>query len=254
MYLIVQMHFMHALRSGAVVRLAVRYAPTAVLRWIVEQGGAVNGVGVDRPSALAFAVLNKNASKVAVLLAAGADVHTTGYPQDTPLLCLCPNWNLYPVYDEDPQAVPADISIVGLLLDAGADVNARNSASQTLLCRIIQKRKVDTFEPIIYMLLDAGGDALTDHLPYAINLLSTHIPRPGLADMLLGVIAYQAHLAQYIVPMIEQPNRRIAISQAILTLRKPEVLVHAHAAMRRQAWSRRRGAVVSWHVLAHESE
>jgi hypothetical protein len=252
MCLIVGMHFLHVLRSGDAARFAVRYAPTAVLQWLIEQGGAVNGEGPDDPSALALAVLNRNTSKVAILLAAGADVHARGTKWYTPLLCACP----HSVDDRGVDASPeVYTSIVGMLIDAGADVNTRTLYSATFLKKICSNsalNALDHYEPIIHMLLDAGADALANNLLTTLHLISTHIPRPRLVDMLLGVIAYQAHLAQHVVPMIEQPNRRIAISHAMTTLREPEVLVHAHAAMRRQAWSRRRGAVVAWHVMANE--
>jgi hypothetical protein len=239
--LLVRIHLIHALRRGAIVRFTVRYAPTPVLRWIVEQGGAVNGEGPDEPSALALAVLQRNASAVAILLSAGADVHARCYRRQTPLLCVCPADSYF------QELSPAVMSIVKMLLDAGADVNACDSPSQTLLFNISQQPHLDRNEPIIHMLLDAGADALYEHLPYAIHLRNTRDLRLHTADMLMGVIAYQAHLAQHVLPMDE-----LLISKTARIFRKPELLVHAHAAMRRQAWSRRRRAVVARHVQTNE--
>jgi hypothetical protein len=151
-----------------------------------------------------------------------------------------------------------DTSVVEMLLDARANLHASNCYKHTLLGTVLLQKDVDTFEPMIHLLLDAGGDTLINELPHVIRWLSTRNvnsnPRPRIADMLLGMIAYQAHLAQHVLPMIEQPGRGLAVSHALEIFRKPEVLVHAHAAMRRQAWSRRRGAVVAWHVVAFELE
>jgi hypothetical protein len=210
-----RMHFLHAWCRGAVVRLAIPYAPTTVLRWIVKQGAGVNGESPEEPSALASAVFNRN-----------------------------------------------DISVVEMLLDAGANLHASNWCKHTLLGTVLNRKDVDSFDPMIHLLLDAGGDTLIDELPHVIRWLSTGDPhgiltggpRPRIADMLLGVIAYQAHLAQHAMPMIESTERRLAVSRALEIFRKPELLAHAHGAMRRQAWSRRRRAVVAWHVLAYELE
>jgi hypothetical protein len=246
--LLVQMHFLHALRSGAVIRFAVRHAPIAVLRWLIEQGAAGNGDGPHRPSALTLAASNKNASKVGILLAAGAEVHPRYYASD-PLRGVCAYTNLVWGVKTYPEV---DTSIVGMLLDAGADVSACNARDSTLLYNISVNNwhTLDQYEPLIHLLLDAGADAL---LCYT-RLVSerTRIPCPRIFDMLLGVIAYQAHLAQHVLPMIEQPNSRIATPQPMLEFREREVLVHAHAAMRRQAWSRRHRAVVAWHAMAYE--
>jgi hypothetical protein len=80
--LLVQMQFVHGLRSGAVVWFAVVFTPASVLRWLIGKGAGVNG-----HASLAIAASANNASKVAVLLAAGADVHARWVLRQTPILC-----------------------------------------------------------------------------------------------------------------------------------------------------------------------
>jgi hypothetical protein len=232
--LLTRMNFLHAMQSGFVVWFAAACTPTSVLRWFIEQGAAVNGA----ESPLAIAVLHRSASKVAVLLAAGAEVNARCFGE-SPLSTICSHsaWHgaFYPVV----------VSIAEMLLDAGADVNARNCYNETLLFNIIRKPYVDGTDPtaIVHLLLDAGATALFEGYPNVSPLNFTRSSNSRGADMFLGVIAYQAHLAQHAMPMIESPERRLLVSPFLEILRERKVLVHAHAAMRRQAWSRRRRAV-----------
>ncbi|KAJ1324752.1 ankyrin repeat domain-containing protein 50 [Microdochium nivale] len=131
-----------------------------LLKLLLDAGAHVNAQGGEDGNALLAACQwGINAQSVKLLLDAGANVNAQGGKYGTALQAACSLWGEQIEWDEESECEEEHISVssvVILLLDAGADVNAQGGRYGT--GNALQAASSRGFQDVVELLLDAGAD------------------------------------------------------------------------------------------------
>jgi ankyrin repeat protein len=129
-------------KGETALMLAVRSRDNRTVNLLLERGADVNAAGSTGATALTEAISARNAEAVKVLIRRGAHVNFAfGRGSITPLI--------WASFQECPE-------IVEILLDAGADVNAKDALGSTALVWAAMSERDDT--QTVSLLLKAGAD------------------------------------------------------------------------------------------------
>jgi hypothetical protein len=134
---------------------AIYYKRNEIVCWLIENGIDVNTVGTGGISPLFMAITQQNAELVALLLKNNATIHTVTFIPEkneihTPLMT---------AFDSGTVANSAEVKLdIALqLIKAGADINRKNNAGNTLLHKAVAAHDLST----VALLLKAGADITT---------------------------------------------------------------------------------------------
>ncbi|MER8161692.1 ankyrin repeat domain-containing protein [Streptomyces sp. NPDC094472] len=213
---------------GRALLLAAAAGDPAALRAALEEGADVGTLDEYAATPLHHAVAARSAAAVDALLAAGADPGAQAAFGNAPQFAAAGPGRPYPtarrVEDEEHW------SLLWSLLDAGADINAVNTAGQTLLDLAVRSDPYP--ERQVRLLLERGAvsrelattrvDALVRRLPYGYEeelcvlrnqvrfLLDTGAPYDHPLDALLAVTGYYERelSADYLVELVDIMVRR----------------------------------------------
>ncbi|AEM83000.1 ankyrin repeat domain-containing protein [Streptomyces violaceusniger] len=209
--------------AGRALLLAAAAGDPAALRAALGEGADVGTLDEYAATPLHHAVAARSAAAVDVLLATGADPCAQAAFGNAPQFAAAGPGRPYPtarrVEDEEHW------SLLWSLLDAGADINATNTAGQTLLDLAVRSDPYP--ERQVRLLLERGAvsrelattrvDALVRRLPYGYEeelsvlrnqvrfLLDTGAPYDHPLDSLLAVTGYYERelSADYLVELVD---------------------------------------------------
>jgi uncharacterized protein len=151
--------------GGTPLMLASRGGDLASVKALLSHGADVNAIeDAHGQTAMMWAVAQRHANIVRLLLEAGADVRARSKSSRRVVLLCCPTW------PGDPEgtveidqggltpllfaALNGDVASARLLLDAGADVNDTAAAGTTALVMAVHRG----FAPLAALLLERGAD------------------------------------------------------------------------------------------------
>lgn len=139
-------------RGATPLHCAASSAGRRLVEFLIGKGAEVNARDTTGYTPLHYAAAGGNKETAEVLVARGADVHaTTGHSGNTPLHLAVQLNNV-----AGPGGGKRRVELVRLLLDHGADVNARNSREHTAL-HIAVAWGWDSLETV-QALLSSGAD------------------------------------------------------------------------------------------------
>ncbi len=138
---------------------AIRNHP-AVITYLLNNGASINTKDVSGATALHYAVRNSNTQIVQELLIAGADTNSPDSSSKTPLLRIISTenrvalYNLLLTYGANPNAkdiygdtalhvatmLNAEVEVLQMLINAGADVNERNKKGSSPIAVAIETK------------------------------------------------------------------------------------------------------------------
>lgn len=134
------------------LHLAARYGHVSILKLLLAQGLVPNKNSWDRESLLHQAAQGAQPEMVQFLLQNDADVNDEDGEGNTPLHCLTGWWQSTDT-DDQGELDRRQVAIAHLLIDAGANVNARNHRGRTPLHHAAS----EGFPHLAQILIDAGA-------------------------------------------------------------------------------------------------
>lgn len=136
--------------------VAVEWISYSTVRMLLDAGADVNAHFCGRLTVLHIAVGGRDAEMMRILLSANPDLEAHDENGGTPLHWACRGFMLFMT----PDMEKASSELVRLLLDAGADVNARHSVSgdSPLHALVQSKAEFSTIEAVVRILVEKGGN------------------------------------------------------------------------------------------------
>jgi ankyrin repeat protein len=180
-------HESEYLRGGTPIRHAIMHRLPEMTRLLIAHGATMDVRDVRGQTPLHWAAMTCNPDVMRVLLDAGADVHAVGALQYTPLMR---------VVDHILVKKESHLACVRLLIERGADVNARAEHGKTALMMATGRGHIE----IMRLLLDAGSDieAKDEYGFTALALASTGLDGSVEAVALLKKYGARVNMAENI--------------------------------------------------------